>query len=69
MPDLKDPLKQVSSLKVFSTLNLKSGYWQVEAEESSRPVTAFTTPQGLYQSKVMAFGLKNVTITFMYLMD
>ena len=33
MPDLKDLLKQVSGLKVSSTLDLNSGYWQVEAEE------------------------------------
>ena len=70
VPDLKDLLKQVSGSKVFSTLNLNSEYWQVEAEESSRPMTAFTTPQGLYQFKVMLFGLNNAPVTFMpHLMD
>ena len=69
MPDLKDLLKKVRGSKVFSTLDLNSGYWQVEVEESSRPMTAFTTPQGLYQFNVVPLGLKNSPATFMHLMD
>ena len=44
MPDLKELLKQANGAKVFSTLDLNSGYWQVEVEDESRPLTAFITP-------------------------
>lgn len=70
MPDLQNLIKQVNRAKVFSTLDLNSGYWQqVEAEEESRPLTAFSIPRGVYQFRVMPFGLKNAPATFMRLME
>lgn len=46
MPDLRNLIKQVNGAKkVFSTLDLNSGYWQVEVEEESRPLTTFSTPR------------------------
>lgn len=58
MPDLRNLIKQVNGAKVFSTLDLNSGYWQVEVEEESCPLTTFLTPRGVYQFRVMPFGLK-----------
>lgn len=69
MPDLKDLLKKVSSAKIFSTLDLNSGFWKIEIEKESKPLTAFVTPRGLYQFRVMPFGLKNAPATFMRLID
>ncbi|KRZ81265.1 Transposon Ty3-I Gag-Pol polyprotein, partial [Trichinella sp. T8] len=59
LPRIDDTLDALSGVQWFSTLDLASGYWQVEMETRDREKTAFTTPYGLYQFKVMPFGLCN----------
>ncbi|GFY22526.1 retrovirus-related Pol polyprotein from transposon 17.6 [Trichonephila clavipes] len=69
LPRIDDTLDTLSSHKWFSTLDLKSGYWQVEIHPEDREKTAFTSGQGLWQFKVMPFGLCNAPATFERLME
>ncbi|KAH8244767.1 hypothetical protein KR026_005718, partial [Drosophila bipectinata] len=56
--------------RFFSSLDLKDGYWQIPLEQSSRKFTAFTVPgKGLYQWKVMPFGLHSASATFQRALD
>jgi len=52
----------------FSKMDLTKGYWEIPLEENSRKYTAFQTPLGLFQFKMMPFGLCNAPATFARLM-
>ena len=69
LPAADDLLLALNGYSYFAVFDLKSGFWQVELEEASRPLTAFTYPGGLYEFNVMPFGLCNAPATFQRLMD
>ena len=64
LPHIDDLLDKMRGKSVFSTLDAKTGYWQIQREEKSREKTAFITAEGLYEFQVMPFGLCNVLATF-----
>ncbi|GBO44664.1 Retrovirus-related Pol polyprotein from transposon 297, partial [Araneus ventricosus] len=69
LPRIDDTLDALNGSQWFSTLDLKSGYWQVEIQSEDKEKTSFTTGQGLWQFKVMPFGLCNAPATFERLME
>lgn len=69
LPRIKESLSALSGAQWFSTLDLASGYNQVEVADKDRRKTAFCTPFGLYQFNRMPFGLCNAPGTFQRLME
>ena len=53
----------------FTTLDLASGFYQVEMKPEHRELTAFTTEFGNFEFLVMPFGLMNAPLTFQRLVD
>ena len=69
LPRIEDLLDQLHQTRYFTSLDLASGYWQIQVHQESIPKTAFITPQGLYEFKVMPFGLTNAPSAFQRLMQ
>ena len=69
LPRIDDTLDMLAGKQWFSTLDLASGYWQVSLSRAARAKTAFATHSGLFQFRVMPFGLCNAPATFERLMD
>ncbi|KAL9979865.1 hypothetical protein ACROYT_G017589 [Oculina patagonica] len=68
MPLVADTLDALSGTQYFTTLDLKSGYWQIELHPSAQEKSAFVTHNGLYEFLVMPFGLTNSGASFQRLM-
>ncbi|CAI5680320.1 unnamed protein product [Oreochromis niloticus] len=69
LPRIDEALDYVTGSSWFSSLDLRRGYWQVELAPEARPKTAFNIGQGLWQFRVMPFGLCNAPATFERLME
>ena len=69
LPLIDDVLSSLGDAKIFSCLDLKSGYWQIEMAEEDRCKTAFVCHKGLYEFNVLPFGLCTAPPVFQDLMN
>ena len=70
LSQIDETLDSLQGSQWFSSLDLKSGYWQVKMDEESKPLTAFTVqPLGFYECERKPFRLTNAPTTFQRLME
>ena len=64
IPTIKEISSQLENKRVFSTLDLKDGYWQIELDDESSLLCTFATPFGRYRFTRMPFGLSSASEVF-----
>jgi len=64
LPDINEVLAQLGNNKIFSVVDLKSGFHQIPLKESDIEKTAFSVNNGTYEFLRLPFGLKNATSIF-----
>jgi hypothetical protein len=69
LPRIDILFDQLAGARVFSKVDLYSGYHQIKIYPENVPNTAFSTRYGLHEYLVMSFGLTNALVHFMYLMN
>ena len=70
MPRMMETIEMMVGARIFSSMDLKSGFWQVKMAEESHQYTAFTVSSlGIYEFLRMPFGLCNAPTTFQHLMQ
>ena len=69
MPRVDDLLDQLRGARLFSAIDLMQGYYHIRIKPEDCEKTAFRTPQGLYELKVLPFGLANAPAVFQTLMN
>ncbi len=69
MPRVDELLDRLGRARYISTLDLTKGYWQVPLSDSAKLKTAFSTPSGHWQYRILPFGLHGAPATFQRLMN
>ena len=69
IPRIDDCVDKIGNAKYVSKFDLLKGFWQIPLSERAKEISAFVTPRGLYQYKVMPFGMRNSPATFQRLIN
>ena len=69
IPRIEDCIDKVGQAKYVTKFDLLKGFWQVPLTERANRVSAFATPDGRYQYRVMPFGMRNSSATFQRFMN
>ena len=69
LPKIDEMYAKLKGAKIFSTIDLRSGYHHIALGKSSRAKTAFVTPFGMYEFLMVPFGLAQATAYFQLLMN
>ena len=69
LPLIQDIFDSMGGAKIFSTLDLKAGYWQIPMQENDIEKTAFVCEAGLYEFQRMPFGLTSAPSQFQRIMN
>ena len=68
IPNMEEIITDVGGATFFTKIDLSKGYWQIPVKEEDRAKTAFVTPDGQYQFKVLPFGMVNAPALFTRMM-
>jgi len=69
LPRIEDCIDRIGHSRYVTKFDLLKGYWQVPLTNRAKEISAFVTPDGLYQYKVMPFGMQNAPATFQRLIN
>ncbi|MCG8117700.1 MAG: RNase H-like domain-containing protein [Candidatus Thiodiazotropha endolucinida] len=69
IPRMDDCIDNIGNAKYITKFDLLKGYWQIPLTDRAKEVSAFTTPDGLFNYKVMPMGMKNSAATFQRLIN
>jgi hypothetical protein len=69
LPRIEDVIDRIGNSTFVTKIDLLSGYWQIPLTEKAKQISAFVTPDGLYQYRRMPFGLKNAPSSFQRMMN
>jgi len=64
LPRMNESITRFHGMTHFTTLDLKSGYWQIPIDQNSKAKTAFSSRYGHFQWNVLPFGLTNAPAAF-----
>ena len=69
IPRVDDCIDRIGNAKYVTKFDLLKGFWQVPLTDRAKEISAFVTPDGLFQYKVTPFGMKNSPATFQRLIN